>query len=153
MKKKISITILVIILLIFIGAGIIYYFITKTQNNDIGTENLYDNNNITTVEEENESKNTLTTTNNSSYQQNDKNEITSQKKKKYTSIALQGCVITEQDYETGAVTYKKKCESCDYIESGGTSTYLSSGIMNSSFLCPKCKKTQKIQIESNISYE
>ena len=46
-----------------------------------------------------------------------------------------------------------KCETCGTVQPGGTSAYLKGGIMNSSFYCSKCKKTQSINIETTSSYE
>lgn len=64
------------------------------------------------------------------------------------AIAISGCVITKQD--TTMMSYVKKCESCGYVQPGQTTAALikSKGSkFTSSFMCPKCKKTQKIVIQ------
>lgn len=63
------------------------------------------------------------------------------------AVAISGCVITKQD--TRMMTYVKKCESCGYVLPGQTTTALVRKNVKraSSYLCPKCKKTQKIVIQ------
>lgn len=155
--KKSSIIILVIVCTIIaagVGGGVTYLMMQQnkpsqiSQENDIKSKDKIENKeNVIT---QNSSSN-ATTRPSTGYSTN--NNQTKEKKWKYTHIALQGCVITESNSETGAVSYKKKCETCGTVQPGGTSTYLKGGIMNSAFYCSKCKKTQSIKIETTSSYE
>ena len=62
------------------------------------------------------------------------------------SIALSGCVITEQNGRH--ILFQKKCEYCGYVAPGDTSLGLGGGTWNSSFQCPKCKKRVEIKIRA-----
>lgn len=63
------------------------------------------------------------------------------------ATALTGCVIVEQNNMT--MRYKKKCEMCGFLESGQTLTALikPGSKLSSAFLCPKCKRQNKILIQ------
>lgn len=107
-------------------------------------------------EEKTDKNTTEKTDKNTTSKSSSSNKLQTKEPKKewtYTHIALQGCVITSSDSKTGAVTYKKKCESCGTVEPGSNSTYISVGTLNSSFYCHKCKKTQKVQIEVISEYK
>ncbi len=67
--------------------------------------------------------------------------------KQYTHTALSGCIIIDTN-ET-AVTYKNKCENCDYISTTKKNIYHSSGVYTSSFSCPDCKKVNSIKIQTS----
>ena len=59
------------------------------------------------------------------------------------AIALQGCVIIES--KKGTIKYKKKCESCGYVENGTSSTSpMKSKHRVGIFKCPKCGNKQDI---------
>jgi len=67
-------------------------------------------------------------------------------KRMTTAVALSGAVILQQD--GGSMVYKKKCEGCGSVQPGSTSSALPSrgSTRNSSFICTKCKRTQKVSI-------
>lgn len=69
-----------------------------------------------------------------------------QEEKQYIHTALSGCVIVDTD-ET-AVTYKNKCDGCNYEGTTRNNIYHSSGIYTSSFTCPNCKTVNSIKIET-----
>jgi Zn finger protein HypA/HybF involved in hydrogenase expression len=63
------------------------------------------------------------------------------------AVALQGAVIVEK--KNLQITYIKKCGKCDYIGNSKISMSVSSSSSSkyvSSFICPKCKKSQKFEI-------
>ena len=157
MNKKIIIIVVVIFLVgIIIGGGTIYLLTTQKQENKEKDDFNSDTSQTTQNINSNTSQTTQNINNNSStsYTSPTTNRDTStEKQKKYTHVALQGCVITESNSKTGSVTYKKKCEVCGTVQPGTTSTYLTFGTMNSSFMCSKCKNNQKIQIEATMSEE
>ncbi len=62
------------------------------------------------------------------------------------AVALSGCVITEQ--HGVQIIYVKKCDYCGYVVPGSSSLGLGSGIWNSGFQCPKCKKKVAIKIRA-----
>lgn len=146
--KKYIILLIVIIIASFIGGGTVYFFMSKNLNEsekEIHSE--VKNENLNEEKKVNVKDNTKPT-----YQQNI-NSSQNTKKTKYTHVAIQGCVITESNPSKSTFTYKKKCESCGYVEPGTISTSGSSGTMSTYFMCPKCKKNQKVQIESSTYYE
>ena len=62
-------------------------------------------------------------------------------------VAEQGCIIVED--KGTLMKYKKKCEKCGYVETGGgTLTTAPRQFQKSttSFKCPKCKNMQKVVI-------
>lgn len=63
---------------------------------------------------------------------------------KPVAIALQGAVIT--DVTKNHVTYQQKCERCGALGSRVLTGFFI-GVHNSSFICHKCKKRQKIVIK------
>lgn len=143
-KSKIVILIVVFIVIAAVVGGGTAFLVIKLNNDDKSSkqeENSYSN----TTTQENTKKSS-----NSSSVSNNTNE---KKTMKYTHIAVQGCVIISSDSKTGAVSYKKKCESCGNVDSVGNSTYLTGGTMNTSYYCPKCKKTQSVKIETKATYE
>lgn len=148
MKKYIIMIIISIIVISGIVGGTIYYIMAKRMDeleNKIQSENMINN---SSNNEKDKVKN-----NTQKQQQSTTNKTQTTKKAKYSHVAIQGCIITESNPNSSSFTYKKKCESCGNVEPGTTSTSASSGTLNSSFMCFKCKKTQKIQIESSVYYE
>lgn len=71
----------------------------------------------------------------------------------YTHTALQGCIIISSNSETGAVSYKMKCDTCGKTEGTATSTNLKGAILTSSYYCTNCKKTQKVELQTTDSYK
>lgn len=69
----------------------------------------------------------------------------------YSAVALKGAVITEVDSITKTLKYKRKCETCGFVDN---STYRCnipvSGTTTSSFLCTKCKNVQEIAIQGSM---
>jgi rubredoxin len=70
------------------------------------------------------------------------------------AVALSGCVIIKQDVRgsSASIVYKKKCESCGYVDNSTTSTSVSNSsgsTYRSSFTCPKCRKNNSIQIQGS----
>lgn len=62
-------------------------------------------------------------------------------------VAEQGCIIVED--KGTLMKYKKKCEKCGYVETGGgtlTTAPRQFQKRTTSFKCPKCKNMQKVVI-------
>ena len=149
---SIILTIICCVIAAGISGGIIYFIMSSNDKTDIQENREEEVSNSNNVEiQKNNSNSQENNSISGSYNSNSSNN--NEKKKQYIHVALQGCVITESNSDTGSCTYRKKCESCGNLQPGTTSTYLTSGTMNSSFYCPKCKQTQKIQIETTLSYE
>ena len=62
--------------------------------------------------------------------------------------ALSNSVIDEQD-GTEFFSYYEKCDVCGYENSSKHSISHSFGTYNSSFFCPQCKESRKVEIETN----
>lgn len=76
----------------------------------------------------------------------------------YYASALEGAVITWQDNSTGEFKYVSKCMYCGRTGSTTCSGRLTSGCMNSGFVCSNSKchmqgKSQQIQIKTEVSGE
>lgn len=65
----------------------------------------------------------------------------------YYHSAISGAVVTEQD-GSPRFTYVKKCESCGKVQSGSCTDNAVGGVLNGSFLCSGCGKTQQFKIET-----
>ena len=63
------------------------------------------------------------------------------------AVGVSGCVVTEQNSMT--MKYKKKCDFCNYVESGQTLTSLVKPGQRSQtvFRCPKCGKNNTVLIQ------
>jgi predicted nucleic-acid-binding Zn-ribbon protein len=63
------------------------------------------------------------------------------------AIALTGAVIVEDS--GNMITYRKKCQSCGYVEGGGNITTPPSRgtTMSSAFMCMKCRTMNEIRIQ------
>lgn len=66
----------------------------------------------------------------------------------YNHSAIQGCVIFEQD-GTPMLQYSEKCESCGYISTSKQTIYHYMDSYTTSFLCPQCGNTQRVEISTN----
>lgn len=66
----------------------------------------------------------------------------------YNHSAIQGCVIVEQD-GTPMLQYSEKCESCGYISASKQTIYHYMDSYTTSFLCPQCGNTQRVEISTN----
>ena len=62
--------------------------------------------------------------------------------------ALGNSVIDEQD-GTEFFSYYEKCDVCGYESSSKHSISHSFGTYNSSFFCPQCQESRKVEIETN----
>jgi len=76
----------------------------------------------------------------------------------YYASALEGAVITWQDHSTGEFKYVSKCMYCGRTGSSTCSDRLTSGSMNSGFVCSNSKchmqgKSQQIRIKTEVSGE
>ena len=146
MKQKIFIFVIVSILIAIIGIGIFLFILPKNKENNNVNREIKDNISNTTSKPQNnqmQQNNIVDSTNNES----------NEKKTLYYHVALQGCIIVKSDSRTGEVVYKRKCESCGTISSTLNGTYLTGGTISTSFVCPNCKKSQRIQIQATTSYE
>ena len=70
------------------------------------------------------------------------------------SVALKGCVILSQENNGGSsmVKYKRKCESCSWLDTTTTNQSVSNSrgtIFKSIYNCPKCKSKNEVQIQSS----
>lgn len=66
----------------------------------------------------------------------------------YNHSAIQGCVIVEKD-ETSMLQYSEKCESCGYVGASKQTIYHYMDSYTTSFLCPQCGNTQRVEISTN----
>ena len=100
----------------------------------------------TEVEETNTSTNSFETksesANKTSVQQEEVNKLYS------TTVAVSNAVIVEDNHENNVV-YKKKCDSCGYVESG--THVISPGSITSSIYCPNCQETKKVELKTSYS--
>lgn len=75
-----------------------------------------------------------------------KNEVT---ETHHNHLAIQGCVIVNQDDSVSMVQYSEKCESCGYVSSSKRTIYHDTGTYTSSFMCPECHNTQSVEVETS----
>jgi hypothetical protein len=60
-------------------------------------------------------------------------------------LGVKGGVLMSQD---GAqVKYRKKCLRCGYADTSLTTMPIRSGVTRVNFFCPKCKKSQQVEIQ------
>lgn len=155
-KNKIIIIILIIAI---IGIGTFVIMNTSQGNNAKQTENNVTNNELSNKKTETETQNTTTSTvHENKVTSNSNNNTTSsatsttnysqeeEKEKTFKHTALSGCVITSTNGTQ--VTYRNKCEYCQYEGTSNNSIYHSSGTYSTSFTCPDCKKVNSIKIET-----
>jgi hypothetical protein len=151
MKKVNMITLIILGALFLIGIiGAIIYGISYTANSVNLAPTAYQNGtNLVGTDYFNGIKKSDTT--NMLNDQSGKHTTSGKKYFTFKSVAKQGCEITDEDTSIGQVTYKEKCESCGYLSETDKTTILKGDTMESYFRCPKCKKTQKIIIETTTT--
>ena len=91
--------------------------------------------------------------NNYSNEEDESNIIQDKKEWSYTYIPICGCIIIDSNTKTGEISYKKKCENCGNIDNTVNTTIHTTGILNNTYYCPKCKNMQEIQIEAISEYK
>lgn len=91
--------------------------------------------------------------NNYSNEEDKSNIIQDKKEWSYTPIPICGCIIIDSNTKTGEISYKKKCENCGNIDNTVNTTIHTTGILNNSYYCPKCKNMQEVQIEVISEYK
>lgn len=85
------------------------------------------------------------TPNTNNYYQKQESE---ERKQISTTVAIANAIIVEDNHENNVV-YKKKCDSCGYVEPGTFST--NPGSFIGGFYCPNCKETKRIEIKTTYS--
>jgi hypothetical protein len=66
--------------------------------------------------------------------------------KKRRVLEIKGGVLKSQDGVT--MRFRKKCIKCGYDDRNTTTMPIRPGSMNLSFFCPKCRRSQRVQIQS-----
>lgn len=69
--------------------------------------------------------------------------------KTYSYSVISGCEVIDFDSSSGRISYKQKCENCDWVSSTTKSTYIGFGTISTSFNCPDCKKQQRLSIKGS----
>jgi ribosomal protein S27AE len=69
-----------------------------------------------------------------------------EKVRKRRVLGVKGGVILSQD---GLVLrYRKKCLRCGYADTSMATTPIRNGVTRGTFFCPKCKKSQQVEIQA-----
>ena len=82
---------------------------------------------------------------NNYYQQQEEEES----KQTSTTVAISNAIIVEDNHED-MVVYKKKCDTCGYVEPGTITT--TPGSFTGGFYCPDCEEQKVIKIQTTYSY-
>lgn len=69
----------------------------------------------------------------------------------YYYAAIEGAVIVEQNGSQYYV-YCNKCEKCGKVESNMKHIRNSGGNLTSSYFCPDCKQSQRVEIEESVNW-
>jgi hypothetical protein len=65
--------------------------------------------------------------------------------RKMRAIGLKGAIILSQDGVN--VNFRKKCSKCSFEEPARSTQHISQGVVRVNFYCPKCRKSQDVQIQ------
>ena len=151
MQRVNMITLIIIgVIFLILIIGVIIYFISYTANSiNIAPEAYQNGTLMVDADYFNGIKKSDTT--NIINEDSGKHSSTGKKYFRFKSEAISGCEIVDEDTSIGQVSYKEKCESCGYISENDKTTILKGDTMESYFRCPKCKKTQKIQIKTTTT--
>ena len=69
----------------------------------------------------------------------------------YYYAAIEGAVIVEQNGSQYYV-YCNKCEKCDKVQSNMKHVRHTGGNLTSSYFCPDCKQSQRVEIEESVNW-
>lgn len=69
----------------------------------------------------------------------------------YYYAAIEGAVIVEQNGSQYYV-YCNKCEKCDKVQSNMKHVRYTGGNLTSSYFCPDCKQSQRVEIEESVNW-
>lgn len=69
----------------------------------------------------------------------------------YYYAAIEGAVIVEQNGSQYYV-YCNKCEKCGKVQSNMKHVRHSGGNLTSSYYCPDCKQSQRVEIEESVNW-
>jgi hypothetical protein len=72
----------------------------------------------------------------------------SEKPRMRRAVAGQGAVLVSQDGYR--VHYRKKCSACGFEDNCRSTMLISTGITQSHFFCPKCRKNRPVQIKGTM---
>jgi Zn finger protein HypA/HybF involved in hydrogenase expression len=64
------------------------------------------------------------------------------------TVAIRGAIILDE--RNGMIKWNAKCDSCGNVESNLTRSQAApskSSTLNTSFVCPKCHKSQQVQLK------
>ncbi len=89
-----------------------------------------------------------TPTPNTSYKTQQKSEPVV-KEQTSTTVAVSNAIIVEDNHDNNVV-YKKKCDSCGYVEPGTHS--ISPGSIIGGLYCPNCEETKRVELKTTYSY-
>ena len=151
MQRVNMITLIIIGVIVLIGiVGVIVYFISYTTHSiNIAPEAYTNGTELIDTDYFNGIKKSDTT--NILNDDSGKHTTAGKKILNYKSTAIEGCEIVDEDRSIGQVSYREKCESCGYVSDTDKTTILKGDTMESYFKCPKCKKTQRILIETTMT--